>query len=103
VDSKCEAKKFKINEMSFSVAIQRSNHNIFGEYMESLRQSMGLSLEGAAKILGVTKEILLQWERGIGLPPKELSSKISQMFRIRETEWLECLRCEAELRSEVKK
>ena len=77
---------------------KNSRSNTFGNYMKDLRLCVELSLDEAALIFNISKEMLLKWENGEELPPKELAPTLSQIFKIAESEWLEILKCEIEMR-----
>jgi len=66
----------------------------FADFMLDLRKSAGLSLEKAAMLIGVGIQELSDWEKGLSLPSELSAQRISQIYGIAESEWLEVLTAE---------
>ncbi len=66
----------------------------FAEFMKGLRESAGLSIEEAARLLDLAQGTLVEWESGSSLPTENVVQQISRVYRISEKEWLEVLSTE---------
>ncbi len=55
--------------------------------LEEARKSANVSAENAAKALGVTPQLILDWENGIGFPGLQLFADIAEIYGV-TTDWL---------------
>ena len=62
--------------------------------MLDLRRSSGLSIEEAARLIGIAVEKLSDWEKGKGLPSEIYAGPISVIYRVSRKDWLEILEFE---------
>ena len=49
--------------------------------LKALRQARNLTQEEVAKILGVDRSTLAQWENGVNMPRAKMLVKLSKMFK----------------------
>jgi len=73
-----------------------SDDNRFAMFMKNLRVDANLSVENAARKIGVGISEIENWENGKLLPSEFSAERISQVYGIDKNEWLEVLRNEVE-------
>jgi DNA-binding transcriptional regulator YiaG len=76
--------------------------NLFGDYLRDLRKGEGLSIEDAAYHLKQHTSTLEKWESGRSLPPESIAKVLCPLYRISESEWLDILAIEMQLRESLK-
>jgi DNA-binding transcriptional regulator YiaG len=68
--------------------------NSFARYMVELRKGVGLSIEEAARNIGVGIDVLKSWEDGKSYPSELSAQSIAMVYKIPQSEWLEVLKAE---------
>ena len=75
-------KFFKINlRISKFLSIELTS---FGQFLKKLRQERNLSQRDLAKLLDVSAESILKWEKDRFLPGKESIIKLAKVFQVEE-------------------
>ncbi|ACX51292.1 transcriptional regulator, XRE family [Ammonifex degensii KC4] len=54
----------------------------FGDTLKQLRQRMGLRQDDVARMVGVERSTVANWERGVKQPSLETLVKLSQLFGV---------------------
>lgn len=76
-----------VNELISDIGGVTVSKKRFSEQIRSLRKSHGLSQEDLSSRLGLTKQAVSQWERGIREPDFATLEKIADFFRV-DTDYL---------------